>query len=154
VLVSGLASNAQLWNATGTTNGRPYLQSNATLPAGSNLVLVLEYYVPTRVPPANLTLTVQAGLSPVLSDAQAGRASLSHATVLPEGHAFIEFSAVPGRIYAIQYSRDLVVWRTASPALAAATNLVQWIDAGPPMTDASPALQKSRYYRVVLLPAN
>jgi hypothetical protein len=67
----------------------------------------------------------------------------------------VEFTgAIPGRVYAIQYSSDLETWLTASPTISAVTNSVQWIDAGPPQTDSSPAQQSARYYRVALLPAN
>ena len=153
VLVSGLASNARLWNATGTTNGLPYVQSNAPLGVGSNVVLLLEYYVPTRVVPDNLTFTVQSGPPVGRNPAITSVASLDRVT-LYGGRPQFEFSTVAGQIYAIQYSRDLKTWRTALPAMLAPTNLVQWIDAGPPMTDGNPNQQSTRYYRVVLLPAN
>ena len=61
VMVSGLAANAHLYNATGITNGTPFVQSASPLGIGSNIIFLLEFYVPTRVPPANLTYTVQAG---------------------------------------------------------------------------------------------
>jgi uncharacterized repeat protein (TIGR01451 family) len=154
VLVAGLASNARLWNASGTTNGLPYVQSTGLLGVGSSVDLLLEYYVPTRVLPRNLTLTVQGGYPVTRPAITAARASLNHAALLPGNRPKFEFNAVPGQIYVVQYSRDLVTWRTALPALAPATNLVQWLDAGPPATEADPNLQRARYYRVVLLPAN
>jgi uncharacterized repeat protein (TIGR01451 family) len=153
VLVSGLASNAHLWNATGKTNGVPYVQSNAPLGVGASVDLVLEYYVPTRVTPKNLTLTVQGGPSvarPAIAAGPGGKPMM----IQSASRAQFEFTAVPDQIYAVQYSRDLITWRTALPALVAATNRVQWMDAGPPMTDSNPKQQRARYYRIVLLPAN
>jgi hypothetical protein len=154
VLVSGLAANARLYNADGITNGTPYVQSASPLGVGSNVVFLLEYYVPTRVAPTNLTLSAQGG-PPVTPPIVSGTIlSISRTIVLSNGSVLIEFSAIPGRIYAIQYSSDMATWRTALPAITAPANKVQWIDAGPPKTDSNPAQQSARYYRVVLLAAN
>jgi hypothetical protein len=65
----------------------------------------------------------------------------------------VEFSTVPGQVYAIQYSSDMVTWLTAVPAITAPANKVQWIDSGPPKTVSNPAQQPVRYYRVILLTA-
>jgi hypothetical protein len=154
VLIAGLAANATLYNASGTTNGIPYVQSTSPLGVGSNLVFLLEYYVPTRVTPANLTLTVQAGpvvIPPVVTGTIL---NIDRTTVRNDGSVVVEFSAVPGQIYAVQYSSDTKTWRTAVPAITAPTSRVQWIDAGPPKTDSNPAGQPARYYRVILLPAH
>jgi hypothetical protein len=153
VLVSGLAANATLYNATGITNGTPFVQSTAPLGVGSNIIFLLEFYVPTRVAPANLTLIAQAG-PPVTPPTVSGTTfSIDRMIVLTVGSVLVEFTAVPGQIYAIQYSSDMVTWRTAVPAITAPANKVQWIDSGPPKTDSSPAQQPARYYRVVLLTA-
>jgi uncharacterized repeat protein (TIGR01451 family) len=154
VLISGLPANATLYDATGTTNGIPYVQSSSPLGIGSNVVFLLEYYVPTRVAPTNLTLTVQAGpvvIPPVVSGTIL---SISRMIKLDNGSVLVEFSAVPGQVYAIQYSSDMVMWLTAIPAITAPANRVQWIDSGPPQTVSSPAQQGARYYRVVLLTAH
>jgi uncharacterized repeat protein (TIGR01451 family) len=153
VLISGLAANATLYNASGTTNGVPYVQSTSPLGVGSNVVFLLEYYVPTRVAPADLTLTVQAGPA-VIPPVVAGTIlNISRTVVLSNGSVLVEFTAVPGQVYAIQYSSDMVTWLTAVPAITAPENEVQWIDSGPPKTVSSPAQQGARYYRVVLLSA-
>ena len=154
VLVSGLAANAKLYNASGTTNGVPFVQSSSPLGIGSNVVFVLEYYVPTRVAPANLTYTVEAGPLVIPPVARGTILNISRTLVLPNGSVLVEFSAVPGQIYAIQYSSDLATWQTAVPVITAPANRVQWIDAGPPKTVSSPAQTSARYYRVVLLTAN
>jgi hypothetical protein len=154
VLVSGLAANATLYNATGKTNGLPYVQSSSPLGIGSNVVFLLEYYVPTRVAPTNLTYTVEAGpivIPPVVTGTIL---SISRMIKLDNGSVLVEFSAVPGQVYAVQYSSDMVTWLTAVPAITAPANQVQWIDSGPPKTVSSPAQQGARYYRVVLLTAH
>ena len=154
ILVSGLAANAKLYNATGITNGTPFVQSASPLGIGSNVIFLLEFYVPTRVAPANLTFTMQAG-PPMIPPVVSGTImNISRMIVLANGSVLVEFSAIPGQVYAIQYSSDMVTWRTAVPAITAPATRVQWIDAGPPKTDSSPAQQSARYYRVVLLAAH
>jgi len=129
------------------------VQSASPLGVGSTVVFLLEYYVPTRVAPTNLTYTVEAG-PPVIPPVISGTIfNISRTIVLADGSVLVEFSAVPGQVYAIQYGSDMVTWRTAVPAITAPANRVQWIDAGPPKTDSSPAQQPARYYRVVLLSA-
>jgi len=154
VLVSGLAGNATLYNATGKTNGLPFVQSASPLGIGSNVVFLLEFYVPTRVAPTNLTFTVVAGppfIPPVVSGTIM---NIDRMIVLSDGSVLVEFTAIPGQVYAIQYSSNMVTWRTAVPAITAPANKVQWIDSGPPKTDSNPAQQPARYYRVVLLTAH
>jgi uncharacterized repeat protein (TIGR01451 family) len=154
VLISGLAANVKVYNATGTTNGLPYVQSSSPLGIGSNVVFLLEYYVPTRVAPTNLTYTVEAGpivIPPVVTGTIL---SISRMIKLDNGSVLVEFSAVPGQVYAVQYSSDMVTWLTAVPAITAPANQVQWIDSGPPKTVSSPAQQGARYYRVILLTAH
>ena len=151
VFIHGLAANAKLYNATGTSNGVPYVQSTSPLGVGSNVVFLLEYYVPTRVAPANLTLTVVAGPAVTPPVVNGTILNISQSIVLGDGSVLVEFSAVAGQLYAVQYSSDMMTWRTAVPALTAPANQVQWIDAGPPKTDSPPASQPQRFYRVVHL---
>jgi hypothetical protein len=151
VLISGLGANVTLYNATGKTNGVPYVQSPGPLGVGSNIVFLLEYYVPTRVAP-HPTLTVEPG-PPVNPPVITGTImSISRTVDLPDGDILVEFAAIQGRVYAVQYSSNLVTWQTAVPVITASANRVQWIDAGPPQTASSPAQAGARYYRVILLP--
>jgi uncharacterized repeat protein (TIGR01451 family) len=151
VKVAGLAVNARLYNATGATNGLPYVQSTTPLAIGSNVVFLLEFYVPTRVMPTNLTYTAVAGPPFIPPIVNGTIFSINREMVLNNGSMLVEFSATPGQVYAIQYSSDMVSWQTAVPVVTAPANKVQWIDAGPPQTASSPAGQPSRFYRVVRL---
>ncbi|HTB85261.1 MAG TPA: choice-of-anchor tandem repeat GloVer-containing protein [Candidatus Sulfotelmatobacter sp.] len=151
VEVSGLKTNVTLYNATGKTNGLPYVQSASPLGIGSNVVFLLEFYVPTRVMPTNLTYIVQAGPIFIPPVASGTIVSVQKTVVLDGGDVLVEFKAVPGQIYAVQYSSDMVTWLTAIPAITAPANEVQWIDSGPPGTISNPAQAGARFYRVVLL---
>jgi len=154
VLVGGLPARTTLYDASGTTNGTPFVQSNLPLWPGSNVVFLLTYYAPNHVQPATPTFTVQAGPPVTPPAGGGGNCNISGMRVQPDGCAQVNFDAVTGRMYAIQYSSDLVTWRTATPAFTATTNCVQWTDSGPPQTCSSPAQQGARYYRVILLPAD
>lgn len=60
VFVAGLPVNGRLWNANGTFYTVPFVQSNARLAVGSNVVMLLKYYVRERAP-QGLVLTPQGG---------------------------------------------------------------------------------------------
>jgi uncharacterized repeat protein (TIGR01451 family) len=151
VLISGLAANVKVYDATGTTNGIPYVQSSSPLDVGSNVIFLVEYYVPTRIAPTNLTFTVRAGPTVIPPVVTGTVLNINQMIKLADGSVLVAFAAVPGQVYAIQYSSDMVTWLTAVPAITAPANQVQWIDSGPPKTISSPAQAGVRYYRVVLL---
>jgi hypothetical protein len=72
---------------------------------------------------------------------------------LPDGTFMIEFSAVAGQVYSVQYSEDMRTWKTASPASGTSSaNRVQWIDNGQPKTESFPSNRLCRFYRVITLP--
>jgi hypothetical protein len=71
---------------------------------------------------------------------------------LLSGRFLIEFSAIPGARYAVQYSSDMQTWKTANPIITAPANRVQWYDDGPPKTESKPSDIGSRFYRVMALP--
>jgi hypothetical protein len=61
----------------------------------------------------------------------------------------IEFTTVPGKIYTVIYTDDLVTWKVATPSVTANANIMQWYDDGPPKTDSKPTSVSGRYYRVI-----
>ena len=155
VLVGGLPGNVRLYNGSGLTNGVPYVQSAGPLGVGANVVFTLEFYVPTRVAPTNLTLTVQAAGVTQPTTVNGTIQNVTRTVALDNGTVLVEFASVPGQVYAIQYSSDQVTWLTAAvPLITAPANRVQWIDAGPPETASAPPTNGLRHYRVVLLPKN
>jgi hypothetical protein len=66
---------------------------------------------------------------------------------IPAG-IMLEFTAVAGRWYIVEYSNNSIEWKRTLAPIQAAANRVQWIDHGPPQTDSLPADQRSRFYRV------
>jgi hypothetical protein len=126
---------------------------------GSNVVFLLEYFLPGLTAVTNQTLLAQEvgvpsppGLPPGAQSVplQAGRDPL----LLANGRFLIEWPAIVGRTYTVQYSSDMTTWKTAVQALVAAGTAVQWLDDGPPKTETKPSQAGSRFYRVFLLPPN
>ncbi len=149
----GLTSAQHLHNATGTTNGVPYVQSPGAVPPGSYLDFVLEYYVTdSSIPNPTLVtklVTPDAGGTVTYS----GTSVPVHRTqVLANRDVMIEFATIAGRTYYIQYSSDMRTWKTAQPAITGNGSWIQWVDSGPPKTESSPASVPVRLYRVILLP--
>jgi hypothetical protein len=64
----------------------------------------------------------------------------------------LNWPAEAGRQYQVEYSADLLRW-LASPTgwITAGATTASWDDAGPPGTDAPPAIAPMRYYRVFRL---
>jgi VCBS repeat-containing protein len=139
-------------NRSGTTNGIPYVQSYAAIPPGGYIDLTIEYLSPMRIMPSPILraeLVPPAGPQPPLSG------SFQHINrgVLLANHTYlVEFNTQSNRVYAVQYSDDLVHWKTAQPALAGEGSWIQWIDNGEPKTEGSPAAAAARFYRLLLLP--
>lgn len=153
ILITGLATNATVFNASGTTNATPFVQYNLPLPAGTNVDLLVEFYQATRGTLAAPTYTAEdvtaaAPASPSGTTLQVTDRSAE----LSNGRFMIEFTAVPGRRYAVQYSTDMTTWKTAQPVITAAGTRIQWFDDGPPKTESKPTSVGVRFYQVVQLP--
>jgi hypothetical protein len=162
VYVMGLPATNSLYNAHGwgtpadETNATPFVVHNESLPPGSNVLFLLEFYLPDRVAVTNHTLLAEedpAPLPPFLpTGAQPVPLQPGREPLLASGRFLVEWASIPGRIYAVQYSSDLEIWRTVSPFILAPNTSVQWLDDGPPKTESKPAAAGSRFYRVFLLP--
>ncbi len=79
--------------------------------------------------------------------------SIDRDVELQSGRFLIEFTAIPGRSYAVQYSTNMMAsWITVIPTIIAPANKVQWYDDGPPKTVSKPDTTGSRFYRIIQLP--
>jgi hypothetical protein len=68
---------------------------------------------------------------------------------LPAQNAFeLDWAALTGRTYQVEYSPDLSAWFTSPTNILAADPTANWIDAGPPATMAPPLSVTQRFYRV------
>ena len=154
VVVSGLTN--VLYNAVGTNNGNPFVQYGGTLSPGQSVNLLIQYFVPTRLP---ITVSNSAYAAvpipmPNLSLPPGAPFAITLMTNLPDGRILIEFQSIPGRSYTILYADNPSMTNAfaAQPAVVAPADRVQWIDGGPPVTVSAPTNVSSRFYSVLLNP--
>jgi hypothetical protein len=147
--VDGLVPGVVLYNATGATNGTPYVDFSGLIAPGGSVSLVLEFFSATRRASPTAVFAVEP-FAPVEPAVPPGVGfSISRVVGLESGGLLIEFRSVLGRTYLVEYSDDLRTWQAAQPSVIAAANRVQWIDSGPPKTASLPVGGNSRFYRVL-----
>jgi len=155
--VGGLRSGVQLYNASGVDANRPYVQCNAPLNPGLTVTIRLEFYVPDRRSFTN-TLEAKAVLPTAATPSLTGGVLIDRSfidwRIAGEPRYVIEFTTLPGRTYTVIYIDDMRTWKAATPSITASANRTQWYDDGPPKTDSKPMSNNTRYYRVILAPAN
>jgi hypothetical protein len=148
-----LRTGVTLNNASGTTNGVPFVQYNSPVNAGGTMTFALEFYDANRLAFTN-TLTAVALL--VADPAAAGGTNgvaitkvFTDTRLAGDTRFVIEFTSTPGRTYTVLYSDDaMATWQVASPSVTANATVTQWYDDGPPKTASKPESVGSRLYRV------
>ncbi len=139
-------------NRSGLTNNVPYVQTRAAVPPGSYVDMVIEFYSPLRIAPNPI---LQPELVTPAAELTAPSGVVQHINqgrMLGNRTFMLEFATLSNRVYSVQYSSDLVTWKSAYPAVTGNGNWLQWIDNGLPKTESAPGLQSTRFYRVLLLP--
>jgi len=164
VHVSGLSN--QLYNASGTNNGIPFVVYPSPLEPYQAGKLLLEFVSPNRQPfpfvDAQLkgyqiampSLTPPRNLGPAIAMLTAARAD---ATGIVPGRVVNFFWNLPTNYYSYtvlyadnpEFANPLVSLR-AVPVNEA--NQDMWIDYGPPSTVSMPTASKPRYYRAYINP--
>jgi uncharacterized repeat protein (TIGR01451 family) len=139
-----------VYNRDGDTNGCAYMDYPSPLAPGDSVTFQMQYYLRFEVDDPQLSVEViQPPAPPVV---QPTPPVFDRVQVQPDGVVLLEFTAIAGRTYTLQYSDDhLQSWKTAVPSVTAASNRVQWLDAGPPKTEVHPRSRASRLYRVLLV---
>ena len=144
-----------LYNAVGTNNNNPFAVYANTLNPNQSVDLILEYFVPTRIPIEVGDTNYTALGVPAINLTAPGNTnsvfSITRTVLLPDGSLLIEFPSVPGASYSVLYSTnaDFSNPLIAQPSITAPADRVQWIDDGPPKTVSPPASVSSRFYRVL-----
>src|SRR5579862_595727 len=142
-------STIKVVNASGTTNGLPYIQSPAAIQPGTSWTNIIMFYDPYGFQ-FSPTLTVELVPAPNAAGNPTGvTVPMLPAKMLADGTFLIEFASINGATYYVQYSSDMVNWNTAFPAITGTGQHMQWIDSGPPATASLPAANVTRFYRVI-----
>jgi uncharacterized repeat protein (TIGR01451 family) len=156
LLVGGLRSGVTLYNATGTTNGTPYVQYNLPLNPGTAITFALEFYDQNRLPFTNI-LTAIAIMPPNSGSIGTNAIVITRifldTRIVGDTRIVIEFPTTPGKTYTIIYSdNNLFSWQVATPSIIATDTSTQWYDDGPPKTDSKPFSLTCRFYQVIAAP--
>jgi uncharacterized repeat protein (TIGR01451 family) len=155
--VANLTSGVTLYNATGTTNGVPYVNYNYPVDAKSYATMVLQFYSPLRVTPTNTLYAEALQLNQIVppGNVSTNGSALITTTFMDNRIAgdprfVIEFKSVPGKTYVVIYKDNSSTnWNAATPSLKASANVTQWYDDGPPETQSKPMSVTNRWYRVI-----
>src|SRR6185503_76173 len=148
VSVRGLREGTRVYNASGDLEGVPVVTYSQPLDPGQTAELTIEYYAVDRQTP-QAQLCAKPVFPPAPSRQDGTPVKIERTLWLPDGTFMIEFSAVPGQVYTIEYSNDLSTWKTVTPSGTSGANRIQWIDNGPPKTESFPSERVTRYYRVI-----
>jgi hypothetical protein len=148
VSVTGLTEGTRVYNTSGDVDGVPFVIYNLPLGPGDSADITIEYYaLDRRTPEPHLCAKPVARPAPVQQDGTPVK--IDNAMWLADGTFMIEFSAVPGQVYHVQYCDDMRTWKTVTPGGSSDANRIQWIDNGQPKTDSFPSKGSSRFYRVI-----
>jgi len=148
VSIRGLPEGTRVFNSSGDLEGVPFVTYGQPLDPGQTAELTIEYYaVDRRTPQAQLCAKPVLPSAPSRQDGTPVK--IDRALWLPDGTFMIEFLALPGQVYTIEYCDDLSTWKTVTPSGTSGANRIQWIDNGPPKTESFPSQRVTRYYRVI-----
>ncbi len=137
-LAPGNTSN-RVWNATGTNNGVPYVDSRTPLPSGGVITnLLIQYYVPDAASLPVVTLTAEPLPFVAAPLPQPRVTNLSQSA----GRVTVEFTTVARYLYYLQSSDDLVHWTTIPGVIRGTGGL---------MRCPGSAGVASRFYRAVVV---
>lgn len=152
LLVNGLPTDVQVYNASGNIGGVPYLQHSFPVIQSQEVVFLIEYYRLSRHADFTPVFSVESAM-PVIPPTPAGEAvSINRLPAHLGGRVLLEFTTIPGRRYVVQYSSDMINWKTTNPIITAPSNRMQWYDDGPPKTESKPSTIPSRFYQIIQLP--
>ncbi|HEX3857276.1 MAG TPA: hypothetical protein VHY30_08280 [Verrucomicrobiae bacterium] len=157
VVVTGLLTN-QLFNASGTNNGNPFVVYSSALGTNQSVSLLLQFFALNYFSFSNSQMQAFAVPVPDLTPPKASSAStnldITRIVRLSNGNMLIEFPSLTNRTYTVVYSDNVSFSNAmiAPPSIVAGANRKQWIDYGPPATVSAPTNSNTRFYRVFLNP--
>ncbi len=108
LFIRNMDTTNQVYNATGTNDGVPYIDRFVSVPAGQSIAILVQYYVPTpRSIPNPALIAVPLPFSRPVVAPQITRVSRDSAETLN-----VHFTTQSGRFYFIQHTEDFTDWVT------------------------------------------
>ena len=146
------ACGVMVGNATGMSNGVPFLLYDHSLLPGQGLSLNVEYLVPELCSIPNPSFRAEGVPISIGTNSSGLTLTVDGIRLLANGLVQVGFRGESNRVHYIQYSEDLTFWRTTLPAILGTGQTATWEDAGPPRTPYAPQGLSNRFYRLLLLP--
>ena len=151
LLVHGLTSGTRLIEVAGEIQGVPYLDLPST-PGAEPMEFVLSFHHRLRTPFASPRYEIQTVAFEPNPPKPGVRFPVDRAVQDPQsGDTRVEFTAVIGARYGIEYSDDGIAWKQAQILWIAGANRVRWLDRGLPATDPHPSTGTQRRYQAIRL---
>ncbi|MEZ5305136.1 MAG: hypothetical protein R3F11_31510 [Verrucomicrobiales bacterium] len=116
----------------------PIIQHLAPVEAGAQVVVVVEYFDPTRIAAIICGGRFLKSASRIAAARQRSGIAVDRIVRLPSGAVIVAFPAAAGKRYQIHYSSDMVLWKAAAGEVISGGNRAQWIDQGPPENRLAP----------------
>ena len=154
VYIYGISNPIVVANATGITNGIPYVQSAGPILPGSAWTNTIKFFVPLGAVTPNPKLVTELVMptTPIATVTNGTGLHIARGSMLRDRTFMVEFVTATNRQYYLQFSRDLKNWTTVQPPIPGNGTTIQWIDAGPPETESLPVLANQRFYKVISAP--
>jgi hypothetical protein len=150
--IYGLNITTTVYNASGTSNDVPYVQSSSAIPAGSYIDMTIEYHLTASgIPTPTLVAEIIPANDGGSTVAVGSGVPINRGLMKAEGF-MLEFMTESNKNYYIQYSSDLKTWKQSPNAVSGTGTWKQWIDNGQPKTESAPAATSMRFYRVIVTP--
>ncbi len=138
LLVENLDSTNRVYNFSGTNAGIPYLDGTLSVAPGGLLTLKVQYYVPNP-----RTLPKPTLVAMPLPFIHSVAPKIVHVEPSADERLQIHFTSQDGRFYFLQYSDDLVRWKT---------DPIRMTGAGTMTIAPAHKAGARRFYRVLLIP--
>jgi hypothetical protein len=75
---------------------------------------------------------------------------INRGVMLPNGTFMVEFLTIANQLYSVEYSTDLIHWKSAQqPLIPGNGTWIQWVDDGEPKTESAPPAGGLRFYKVI-----
>ena len=149
VFLPNLPAGTEVYNASGTQNGIPYVEYDSPIAPGQAADFYVEFYTPQPMALASPNIVADLLTTNSVVNPPGTPLEIVQATRQPDGAFSLTFNSAPNTAYYIQYSSDFIHWQTVPQPVIGAGSRVEWLDDGPPKTTVAPQDQSFRFYRVV-----
>ena len=147
--VAGLPAGTTLYNATvSPSSSGSRIDWTASMEPGAQVELTLAFYSPARARTFTPILSVENALTAAAPPGDGKGMAVRRIVPLKDGSILLEFDSISGHWYQVEYSSDFTTWTTSPTYIHTGANRTQWIDRGPPGTDAPPSAAPTRMYRI------